>query len=126
MMKKWDVIIIIILLLISFTPEIILGAKLKADFNSTYAEIKVGGKLYKNIPLSSHKGEESFEIKTKNGVNIIKIVDEKISIIEADCPDKVCMNPKYISKPGQTLVCLPHKVIIEVKGEIDDDIILSY
>ena len=36
------------------------------------------------------------------------------------------MNPEYIEKPGQSLVCLPHRVMIEIKGKIDDDIILSH
>ena len=44
----------------------------------------------------------------------------------ADCPDKVCMNPSHIEKPGQSLVCLPHKVMIEIKGMAEDDVILSY
>lgn len=126
MIKKWDIIIIVILLVLSFTPEIILGAKLKGDFNSTYAQITIGGKLYKNIPLSSHKGEERIEVKSKDGINIVSIKDDKIAILEADCPDKVCMNPGYINKPGQSLVCLPHRLMIEIKGDSEDDVILSY
>ncbi|MDZ7548506.1 NusG domain II-containing protein, partial [Clostridium perfringens] len=66
------------------------------------------------------------ELKTKEGLNIIKIKDDKIGIIEADCADKVCMNPEYIDKAGQSLVCLPHKVMIEIKGKSEDDIILSH
>ncbi len=126
MFKKLDFVIIAVLMLLSFLPEIILGASLGKGFNNTYAEITVSGKLYKTIPLSENKGEETIEIKTKEGTNIIKVKDNKIGIIEADCPDKVCMNPAYIEKPGQSLVCLPHKVMIQIKGTSEDDIILSY
>lgn len=126
MFKKLDFVIIAVLMLLSFLPEIILGASVGKGYNNTYAEITVAGKIYKTIPLSDHKGEESIEVKTKDGINIIKIKDNKIGIIEADCPDKVCMNPEYIEKPGQSLVCLPHRVMIEIKGKIDDDIILSH
>lgn len=126
MFKKLDFVIIAVLMLLSFLPEIILGASVGKGYNNTYAEITVAGKIYKTIPLSEHKGEESIEVKTKDGINIIKIKDNKIGIIEADCPDKVCMNPEYIEKPGQSLVCLPHRVMIEIKGKIDDDIILSH
>ena len=124
--KKWDIIIIIFLLVISFTPEIVLGMKYKKSFDLTYAQITIGGKLYKNIPLTGHKGEEEIAVSTKNGYNIIKVKDESIAIIEADCPDQVCIEPGYINKPGQSLVCLPHKVMIQILGENDDDIILSY
>lgn len=126
MFKKLDFVIIAVLMILSFLPEIILGASVGKGFNNTYAEITISGKLYKTIPLSKHKGEETIELKTKNGVNIIKIKDNKIGIIEADCPDKVCMNPEYIEKAGESLVCLPHKVMIEIKGRAEDDIILSY
>lgn len=126
MFKKLDFIIIAVLMILSFLPEIILGASVGKGLSNTYAEITVSGKLYKTIPLAQHRGEEVIEIKTKLGSNIIQIKDNKIGIIEADCPDQVCMNPEYIEKPGQSLVCLPHRVMIEVKGMAEDDIILSY
>ena len=126
MFKKLDFVIIAVLMLLSFLPEIILGASVGKGYNNTYAEITVAGKLYKNVPLSEHRGEEIIELKTKEGLNIIKIKDDKIGIIEADCADKVCMNPEYIDKAGQSLVCLPHKVMVEIKGKSEDDIILSH
>lgn len=126
MFKKLDFVIIAVLMVLSFLPEILLGASIGKGYNNTYAEITVAGKLYKNIPLSEHKGEETIELKTKDGINIIEIKDNKIGIIDADCPDKVCMYPEYIDKPGQSLVCLPHRVMIEIKGKSEDDIILSH
>lgn len=126
MFKKLDFVIIAILMLLSFLPEIILGASIGKGYSNTYAEITVSGELYKTMPLSENKGEEIIEIKTKEGINIISIKDNKIGIIESDCPDKVCMNPAYIEKPGQSLVCLPHRVMIQIKGMGEDDIILSY
>ncbi|WP_411169034.1 NusG domain II-containing protein [Clostridium sp. MB05] len=126
MVKKLDFVIIAVLMLLSFLPEIILGASVGRGYSNTYAEITIAGKLYKNVPLSEHRGEDIIELKTKEGLNIIKIKDDKIGIIEADCADKVCMNPEYIDKAGQSLVCLPHKVMIEIKGKSEDDIILSH
>lgn len=126
MFKKLDFVIIAVLMLLSFLPEIILGTSIGKGFNNTYAEITVAGKLYKTVPLSAHTGEEIIEVNTKWGTNIVKVQDNKIGIIDADCPDKVCMNPTYIEKVGESLVCLPHKVMIEIKGQAEDDIILSY
>ena len=126
MFKKMDFVIIAVLMLLSFLPEIILGASVGKGYSNTYAEITVDGKMYKTVALSEHSGEETFEIKTDDGINVIKIKDNKIGIIEADCPDQVCMNPEYIEKAGESLVCLPHKVMIQIKGLSDDDVILSY
>lgn len=126
MFKKLDFVIVGFLMILSFLPEIILGASVGRNYTNTYAEITVEGKMYKTVALSEHSGEETLEIKTDDGINIIKIKDNKIGIIEADCPDQVCMNPEYIEKAGESLVCLPHKVMIQIKGLSDDDIILSY
>ncbi|MDD7792657.1 NusG domain II-containing protein [Clostridium sp. 'White wine YQ'] len=127
MIKKWDIIIIILLVTLSFLPELILGVALKKDYKETYAQITIEGKVYKNIPLSTHKGQDTIEIKTKYGLNIVEVKDNKIAIIDADCPDKICMKPGFIESVGENLVCLPHKLMVEVKGETSEDgVILSY
>ena len=71
---------------------------------------------------------KTIPIKTKYGYNLIEIGDEKVRVIEADCPDKLDVKQGYISKPGETIVCLPNRLIIEIKGENGENEIdyLSY
>lgn len=116
MFKKWDIIVIIILICVSFIPELFLGIMMGKNYNGTYAVITVEGKVYKTIPLSEHRGEEKINVKTKYGYNIVDVKNQSVSIIDADCKDKICIKEGAISKPGQNIVCLPHKVMIEVKG----------
>lgn len=126
MFKKWDIIIIAVLMLFSFIPEIVFGVILGKEYNSTYAEITVAGELYKTIPLSANKGTEIIEVETKYGRNVIKVEDNNIGIIETSCTDKICMHPEHINEAGHALVCLPNRVMIEIKGDIQDDVIVSY
>ena len=42
-----------------------------------------------------------------------EIKDGKVNMIEADCPDHLCMKQKAITDAGGTIVCLPNKVVIE-------------
>ncbi|OYP37556.1 hypothetical protein CG709_05765 [Lachnotalea glycerini] len=42
------------------------------------------------------------------------IKDQKAKMEEANCPDKLCVHQKSIDKTGETIVCLPHKVVITV------------
>ncbi|MFR4337598.1 MAG: NusG domain II-containing protein [Lachnospira pectinoschiza] len=40
---------------------------------------------------------------------------------DADCPDKLCVKTGMISKTGETIVCLPHRVVVEIIGAAADD-----
>lgn len=75
--------------------------------------IKEDGKLIKTLPLEQ---DIVYTIQTKNKkhTNVLKIKDGSASIIKADCPDKLCVHQKRISKAGETLVCLPHKIIVSI------------
>lgn len=129
MFKKWDFIIIAILMIFSFIPEVIFGFAVEKNFNNVYAEISINGKVEQRITLTGHEGEETIDFKSDRGHNTLIVNGEKIGIIDADCSDKVCMYPEYISKPGEMLVCLPHKFMVEIKGqktEEEEDIILSH
>lgn len=47
--------------------------------------------------------------------NTVTIKDGKVFISYADCPDKVCFKHSPISKRGETIICLPNKVIVEIR-----------
>ena len=116
MFKKWDIIIIVVLICLSFIPELIFGAMMGKNYNGTYAEVTLDGKLYKKILLSEHRGEEQIDVKTEYGYNIIEIKDGAIRILDSDCRDRICIKSGFISKPGELLVCLPHKLMVEIKS----------
>lgn len=116
-LKKWDIIIMVVLLTLSFLPELIFSTILEKNYVKTYAEITVNGTLYKTIPLSEHRGDDQFTIRTDDGhYNTVEVKDNAIAMTDADCPDKICIQTGFISQPGQPIVCLPHKIIIEIKG----------
>ena len=48
------------------------------------------------------------------GMNILMIQDGKAYMSGADCPDKLCVKQKAISKKGESIVCLPHKLVVQV------------
>ncbi len=116
MFKKWDIIIIVLLICLSFIPELIFGVIMGKHYNGTYAEITVDGNSYKKILLSEHSGENQIAVKTKYGYNTIEIKDDSIGIVDADCRDKICIKSGFISRAGQISVCLPHKLMIEIKS----------
>lgn len=47
--------------------------------------------------------------------NTVIIEDGKAYMQSANCPDKICVAHRAISKEGQTIVCLPHKLVVAVE-----------
>lgn len=69
---------------------------------------------YKNVSLHQN---QMIKIPTHTGYNEVKIAEGKVWMIEADCPDQICVHHRKISNVGETIVCLPNKIIVEIKGE---------
>ncbi|MBR5479969.1 MAG: NusG domain II-containing protein [Clostridia bacterium] len=63
--------------------------------------------------------EKDLEIALENAT--VKIKDSRISITDARCPDLVCVKTGEISREGQSIVCVPNKIVITVgkSHEID-------
>lgn len=127
--KKMDIVIIVLLLIISFTPHLIFFKTSQKSSKNNYAIIKVDGKIHKKIDLSNVKNNEEVNLNLPNGKNTLLIKNNSIQMYSANCNDALCVKQGNISKVGQTIICLPHKLIIEIKGdELDskDDLILSH
>lgn len=78
-----------------------------------YVTITVNSEIYKKIPLDENTHED-FVVKTDKGTNAIVIKDGIADVYDADCPDLVCVNSAPISDIGDMIVCLPHKMIVEI------------
>ncbi len=78
-------------------------------------KITVDGKQYGTYSLSKNR---TIEI---NDTNICEIKDGKVTMTEADCPDKLCIHQKAISTKGGTIVCLPNKVVLEIESSEKPD-----
>ena len=115
--KPWDKIIIGLLVVISFVPYFFLKVSISNRYNVTYAKITISGELYKEIPLTGQVKPKAFIIDTKYGMNKVLIENEAITITEADCPDAICIRTGFISKPKESITCLPHRLHIEVIGK---------
>lgn len=115
-MKKWIVIFAVIFL-------VCIGAfALLRHFGmqGTVAVIRVDGEVYEKINLDTVTVAYDMEIKTEFGYNKIHIEPGSISVTDADCRDRICIRQGAIDDAGVPIVCLPHRLTIEIEGgEID-------
>lgn len=73
--------------------------------------VKVDGKIEGVYSLS-----EDARIQV-NGTNIFVIQDGSVKMTEASCPDLYCVNHKAVSKNGESIICLPNKVVLEIQSD---------
>lgn len=116
-----DIILAAVILIIAVAG--LLFVKLtKAPGNNVV--VKIDGRDVVTYSLSKNV---RYEIKTGDNdehINVLVIEDGKAYITEANCPDGICKEYKPVSYVGETIVCLPHKVVVEVTGE-DADVSLD-
>ena len=76
--------------------------------------VTVDGSTYGTYSLAQNQRVEI--IIDGATTNILEIQDGKADMVEADCPDKLCVHQKAISKNNETIICLPNKVVVQVTG----------
>lgn len=54
------------------------------------------------------------------GETVFEIADGKIRVREAVCPDKICEKTGYIGYAGQSIICVPEKIVITVESGSDE------
>ena len=111
-MKKWIVIFAAIFL-------VCIGAFAflrHLGMQGTVAVIRVDGEVYEKINLDTVTVAYDMEIETEFGYNKIHIEPGSISVTDADCRDHICIRRGEIDEAGVPIVCLPHRLTIEIEG----------
>ncbi|MNI61528.1 hypothetical protein D3C73_1168070 [compost metagenome] len=117
-MKRGDMIligIVIAIALVFIVPRWLNNDKSETNHEGDrVAKITVDGKLFKTVSLT--KEEQTVEVKTEFGSNTLKIHDYGIEMHDADCKDKVCFTFGFVDRNGGTIICLPHRLMVEIEG----------
>ncbi|MCM1266383.1 MAG: NusG domain II-containing protein [Bacteroidales bacterium] len=67
------------------------------------------------------EGETPSQIPEDTSYNVLRISGTEVSMEAADCPDQICVHHIPISKAGESIICLPHKLVVEIRGNSDED-----
>lgn len=83
------------------------------------AVITVDGQVVQELPLDE---DTTYQVDTPEGYNIVEIKDGWADVIEADCRDGLCADQKRIHKTGETIVCLPHKMVVTIEAGTENTV----
>ncbi len=80
--------------------------------------VSVDGEVIAEYPLAE---DREVEIKSDGGYNLLIIEGGKARVERASCPDGICAAHRPISRDGESIICLPNKVVIEAHARSADD-----
>lgn len=117
MIKKNDIIMIGVILLLSL-GAILFMLLTRKEGNTVVVTLE--GSIYDTLEL---KEDTIYRVEGSNGAyNVFEVKDGYVDMIDASCPDKVCVKHKKIRYNHDSITCLPNNVILEIKSEEEDDI----
>ncbi len=111
-MKKKDVILMGGILVIALALFLVMHLTRSEAGNQI--QITVDGTVYGTYSLAK---DQVIEVEKNDFYNRIRIQDGEAYMEEANCPDGYCEEQGKISGRTQTIVCLPHKLVVEVLDE---------
>lgn len=87
-----------------------------------YAVIQNSDGFYQVLPLSE---DTTVTVTGSLGTNVIEVANGCVRCLESDCSNQTCVKQGWVSGRGQTIVCLPHKLIVQVVADPSDAVPLS-
>lgn len=106
--RKWDIFLIAGLLLAAGALYLFL----RPGEAGAWAVVTADGRETARYPLAEDRrvtlGEADY--------NVLEIMDGAAAVVEANCGDHTCVRTGRISREGEAIVCLPHRLVIRIEG----------
>ena len=109
--KKADIILLIVLIVIGLASTVFITM---SKSNGSTVIIEQNGKMYGKYSLFEDK---TIEIKGDKTSNIVQIKDGKVKMTESTCKNQVCVRHSEISSGGESIICLPNRVVVRIEGK---------
>jgi len=132
--RPFDLILIVMIMLASFIPMGLFAwqqLNIPEDAN-IYAVILIDGReierfrLYEDATLLyTYTSEHGL---SGNQYNLVEIDGYRIRVQRDNSPDQIGVNTGWISRPGQTIVVLPHRFLIRIEAVdgYEEDIVIPF
>ena len=109
-MRKNDYLLLVFLIILTS-----LGYLLHGSTTSTPNKILIvqhDQNILQKIQLQKIQTPKKIEIPTEHGTVIVQIDHNGAYIVDSPCRDKLCIHQGKITHTGQTIVCMPEKVLL--------------
>ena len=77
------------------------------------ARVQIDGQTVMELPLNQ---DTQVVLGEGEHTNTLVIQNGTAQVVEASCPDQVCVRQGAVHYSGESIVCLPHKLIVTIEG----------
>ena len=135
--RKADIILFIVLVVIGLAASAALTLSHGEAGSGAKVIIESGGDLYARYPLYEDRTvvvpapkqisvdapaadpDESASAQY-DYYNVVIISGSKVSVTEASCKNQVCVKHGAISRPGESIVCLPNRLVVRIENDSEE------
>lgn len=110
-LRKADIILFILLLLAAVAGFVLFA--LRTDASPGEVVITVDGELYGTYSLAA---DRIIEIEQGEKKNEVVIENSTVRMEYSTCHNQICVNQGLIDSTGQSIICLPNKVVVSISG----------
>lgn len=108
--RKNDVLLVAALLLLGGALALFLLATRREGGT---VRVQIDGETVMELPLDQ---DARLVLGEGEGTNTLTVSGGTAQIVQADCPDQVCVRQGAVRYAGESIVCLPHRLIVAIEG----------
>ena len=108
MIKKADIVLLIIILVVGIPLSVL---SLTEGIGGDKVRISLDGEIYGVYPLGE---DREIDVTEDGHTNHITIKDGQVSMSYSTCLNQICVNTGAISETKDAIVCLPNRVVVEI------------
>lgn len=114
---KKDFLILMILVVIAFISFLIIRFYYGKD--SGEVQVYVDNKLVASYDI---RIDDTYIVNVSDEYNEIIVKDGQVCVSRSSCKNQVCVQHSPISMVGESIICLPHKLVVQIyKGDKTQD-----
>lgn len=120
-LKKGDIIVILFVIIAGISWFAVTQMGKSKDAREIV--IEVNSEIYKVIPMEANMEKQEIHIDLPEGKYIDIVAEESGAYVkDVICPDKICQKTGTINTVGQSIVCLPNRVVVYIEGESENSV----
>ncbi|MCD7928727.1 MAG: NusG domain II-containing protein [Clostridiales bacterium] len=114
--KRYDLLLLAALVLAGLAlTAFVLLSRMNSSSDGLTVTIRQDNEVIATLPLDE---DATYAVQSEDGVtNLVVIEDGTVHMEEADCPDQLCVKQGKIRYAGDSLICLPNRVVRWISGE---------